>query len=53
MIIVTHYQRLLNYIRPDRVHILANGRIVRSGGPGLAEELEEKGYELVKEGAKP
>ena len=52
MIVVTHYQRLLNYIRPDRVHILAGGRIVRSGGPELAEELEAKGYELVKEGAK-
>ena len=44
MILVTHYQRLLNYIVPDFVHVLVNGRIVRSGGPNLALELEEKGY---------
>jgi Fe-S cluster assembly ATP-binding protein len=44
MILVTHYQRLLNYIVPDRVHVLVGGRIVRSGGPELALELEEKGY---------
>lgn len=44
MIVVTHYQRLLNYIVPDFVHVLVNGRIVRSGGPSLALELEEKGY---------
>jgi Fe-S cluster assembly ATP-binding protein len=44
MIVVTHYQRLLNYIVPDYVHVLMNGRIVRSGGPELALELEEKGY---------
>jgi Fe-S cluster assembly ATP-binding protein len=44
MLVVTHYQRLLNYIVPDRVHVLVDGRIVRSGGPGLALELEEKGY---------
>src|SRR5213594_4383418 len=44
IIVVTHYQRLLNYIVPDRVHVLVNGRIVRSGGPELALELEEKGY---------
>jgi Fe-S cluster assembly ATP-binding protein len=44
MIVVTHYQRLLNEIVPDFVHVLANGRIVRSGGPELALELEEKGY---------
>ena len=44
MIVVTHYQRLLNYIVPDFVHVLVNGRIVRSGGPELALELEEKGY---------
>src|SRR5205823_6095986 len=44
MIVVTHYQRLLNYITPDYVHVLVNGRIVRSGGPELALELEEKGY---------
>ena len=44
MILVTHYQRLLNYIVPDFVHVLVNGRIVRSGGPELALELEERGY---------
>jgi Fe-S cluster assembly ATP-binding protein len=44
IILVTHYQRLLNYIVPDRVHVLVDGRIVRSGGPELALELEEKGY---------
>jgi Fe-S cluster assembly ATP-binding protein len=44
MIVITHYQRLLNYIVPDRVHILANGRIIRSGGKELALELEDKGY---------
>jgi Fe-S cluster assembly ATP-binding protein len=44
MIVVTHYQRLLEYIVPDHVHVLANGRIIRSGGKELARELEEKGY---------
>jgi Fe-S cluster assembly ATP-binding protein len=44
MIVVTHYQRLLDYIQPDFVHVLAGGRIVRSGDRQLAEELEEKGY---------
>ncbi len=48
MIVVTHYQRLLNYIVPDRVHVLAGGRIARSGGKDLALELEKKGYETVK-----
>lgn len=43
-LIITHYQRLLDYIKPDAVHVLAGGRIVRSGGPELALELEEKGY---------
>jgi Fe-S cluster assembly ATP-binding protein len=43
-IVVTHYQRLLNYIVPDYVHVLSDGRIVRSGGRELALELEEKGY---------
>jgi Fe-S cluster assembly ATP-binding protein len=43
-LVVTHYQRLLNYIVPDRVHVLVNGRIVRSGGPELALQLEESGY---------
>jgi Fe-S cluster assembly ATP-binding protein len=49
MILVTHYQRLLNYIIPDRVHVLLDGRIVKSGGKDLALELEEKGYTWVEE----
>jgi Fe-S cluster assembly ATP-binding protein len=44
MVLVTHYQRLLTYVVPDFVHVLSNGRIVRSGGKELALELEEKGY---------
>jgi Fe-S cluster assembly ATP-binding protein len=47
-VVVTHYQRLLNYIVPDRVHVLTDGRIVKSGGKALALELEEKGYEWVR-----
>jgi Fe-S cluster assembly ATP-binding protein len=43
-LLITHYQRLLNYIVPDAVHVLSGGRIVRSGGPELALELEERGY---------
>jgi Fe-S cluster assembly ATP-binding protein len=51
-VVVTHYQRLLNYIVPDVVHVLVDGRIVKSGGKALALELEEKGYEWVRpEGA--
>ena len=50
-IVVTHYQRLLNYIVPDFVHVLANGRIMKSGGKQLALELEEKGYDWVIEPA--
>jgi len=45
MLVITHYQRLLDYIKPDRVHVLAGGRIVASGGPELAHELERQGYE--------
>jgi Fe-S cluster assembly ATP-binding protein len=48
-IVVTHYQRLLNYIVPDYVHVLSAGRIVKSGGKELALELEEKGYEWVEQ----
>ncbi len=48
-IVITHYQRLLDYIKPDFVHILYKGRIVYSGGPELALELEEKGYDWIKE----
>ncbi|MBI2088280.1 MAG: Fe-S cluster assembly ATPase SufC [Deltaproteobacteria bacterium] len=50
MIVITHYQRLLNYIVPDFVHVLYDGRIVKSGGKELAEELEARGYDWVKEG---
>ena len=49
-IVITHYQRLLDYIKPDFVHILYKGRIVKTGGPELALELEEKGYDWIKEG---
>ena len=49
IVLVTHYQRLLNYIVPDYVHVLYRGRIVRSGGKELALELEEKGYDWIKE----
>lgn len=49
-IMVTHYQRLLDYIKPDFVHVLANGKIVKSGGAELALELEEKGYSWVEQG---
>ena len=45
MLVITHYQRLLDYIRPDRVHVLARGRIVASGGPELAHQLEAEGYD--------
>ncbi len=47
-IVITHYQRLLEYIKPDVVHVLYNGRIVKTGGPELALELEEKGYDWLK-----
>lgn len=49
-IVITHYQRLLDYIKPDFVHVLYKGRIVRTGGPELALELEEKGYDWIKQG---
>ncbi len=48
-VLVTHYQRLLDYIKPDYVHVLAHGKVVKSGGPELALELEEKGYAWVDE----
>lgn len=50
-VVITHYQRLLDYIRPDRVHVLAQGRIVRSGGPELAADLEKGGYEQFVDAA--
>ncbi|MEY5097615.1 MAG: component of SufBCD complex, ATP-binding component of superfamily [Pseudomonadota bacterium] len=51
IILVTHYQRLLDYVVPDLVHVLSHGRIVRSGGPELAQELERRGYAWVEGGA--
>ncbi|WP_436855239.1 Fe-S cluster assembly ATPase SufC [Staphylococcus caeli] len=48
-LIITHYQRLLNYITPDHVHVMFGGKVVTSGGPELAKRLEEEGYEWVKE----
>ena len=52
MLVVTHYQRLLDYIVPDFVHVLVDGRIVRSGGKELALELEEKGYGWTEQEAR-
>jgi Fe-S cluster assembly ATP-binding protein len=49
VLVITHYQRLLNYIKPDFVSVMMDGRIVRDGGPELALELEEKGYDWIKE----
>ncbi|QJE96700.1 Fe-S cluster assembly ATPase SufC [Luteolibacter luteus] len=51
MLLITHYQRLLDYIAPDHVHVMAAGKIVRSGGPELALELEKNGYDFLKEEA--
>jgi Fe-S cluster assembly ATP-binding protein len=53
MVLVTHYQRLLTYIVPDFVHVLVEGRIVRSGGKDLALELEERGYAWLEEAPAP
>ena len=53
MVIITHYQRLLDYIVPDYVHVLSGGRIVKSGGKDLALELEKKGYGWIETGAQP
>jgi Fe-S cluster assembly ATP-binding protein len=49
MLVITHYQRLLNYIKPDYVHVMLDGRIVESGGPDLALHLEDQGYDWVRE----
>jgi Fe-S cluster assembly ATP-binding protein len=49
VLVITHYQRILNYIQPDRVHVMLDGRIVESGGPELAVALEEKGYDWLRE----
>jgi Fe-S cluster assembly ATP-binding protein len=51
IVLVTHYQRLLDYVAPDQVHVLSEGRIARSGDKSLALELEEKGYDWVREAA--
>jgi Fe-S cluster assembly ATP-binding protein len=48
ILLVTHYQRILNYVKPDFVHVMIDGRIVRSGGPELAQELEAQGYDWLK-----
>jgi Fe-S cluster assembly ATP-binding protein len=48
-VLITHYQRILRYIEPDHVHVMLDGRLVTSGGKGLAEELEEKGYDWVRQ----
>jgi Fe-S cluster assembly ATP-binding protein len=47
ILLITHYQRILNYVTPDHVHVLYRGRIVRSGGKELASQLEEKGYDWI------
>jgi len=51
--VITHYQRLLDYIKPDVVHVLAEGRIVESGGPELALELEQHGYSWIADRVLP
>jgi Fe-S cluster assembly ATP-binding protein len=51
IVLVTHYQRLLDYVEPDYVHVLSGGRIIRSGDKSLALQLEEKGYDWVREAA--
>src|SRR3990167_6976771 len=53
ILLITHYQRILNYVTPDVVHVMINGRIARSGGPELAQELEAKGYEAFRGAAEP
>jgi Fe-S cluster assembly ATP-binding protein len=49
ILVITHYQRILKYLRPDRVHVMVDGVIAQSGGRELAEELEAKGYEFIRE----
>jgi Fe-S cluster assembly ATP-binding protein len=51
VLLITHYQRMLNYITPDRVHVMVDGRLIHSGGPELALELEERGYDWLLAGA--
>ena len=47
MLVITHYQRLLDHVKPDKVHVLSQGRIIKSGGPELAHRLEKEGYDGV------
>ena len=49
MLVITHYKRILNYIKPDQVHVMLDGRIVESGGPELALALEDQGYDWLRE----
>jgi Fe-S cluster assembly ATP-binding protein len=49
VVVITHYQRILQYMDPDKIHVLMDGRIIRSGGKNLAHELEEKGYGWLEE----
>jgi len=49
LLMITHYQRILDYIEPDHVHIMIDGKIVKSGGPELAHKLEDEGYDWIKE----
>ncbi len=51
MLLITHYKRILNYIKPDHVHVMIDGVIVESGGPELADKLEEHGYDWLHEEA--
>ena len=51
VLLITHYTRIFNYIEPDTVHVMLDGAIVRSGGPELAHDLEEHGYDLIRSGA--
>ncbi|NIP60656.1 MAG: Fe-S cluster assembly ATPase SufC [Gemmatimonadetes bacterium] len=53
VLLITHYQRVLNYVEPDRVHVMVGGKIVRSGGPEVALDLEESGYEEYREAGEP
>ena len=48
VLIITHYSRILRYMRPDKVHVMLDGRIVRSGGPEVAEDLEAQGYDVLR-----
>jgi Fe-S cluster assembly ATP-binding protein len=49
MLMITHYQRILNYVKPDFVHVYYDGKIISTGDAALAEEIEEKGYTMIKE----